>query len=340
MEIVLSEGMNMTHVTLDAVKAGWRCQYWQETFNSIHPRSSASVPDETHFHGRVSWRRMGELLLCDISSAAQRVRRQSSHIRQGEPEVVEVNLQLEGEGMLIQDGRECITRPGDIVLYDSARPYELFYDGPFRLLYINFPKELFRARFGLTEHVTARTISGSSGVGRFLSGYVTELVLRSEEDDALACEALQHHLVDLLITAVSALPRGNGTSAGFCRAMTLCRAKTFITENLGDEGLSPASVAAALGVSRRYLYNLFADEDIPVAFWIRQKRLERCRSDIENSALSMRSLSDIAFSWGFSDAAHFSRAFRNHYGMSPKGCRSAKRASAAVALTHARADNL
>ena len=277
------------------------------------------------FHGRVSWRQIGDLLLCDISSTPQRVLRQSRHIQQCDRDVIELNLQLEGEGKLAQDDRECVTRPGEIALYDSSRPYELFYDKPFRLLYINFPKELLRARFGLTEQITARTIDGTSGVGRFLSGYIKALVLQSEEgEDALFSDRLQNHLSDLLITAVSALPRGSA-SARYCRTMALCRAKTYITEKLRDETLSPATVAKALGVSRRYLYDLFADEDIPVAYWIRQKRLERCRSDIENPALSARSLSDIAFSWGFSDAAHFSRAFRNCYGMSPKDCRTARR---------------
>ena len=29
-------------------------------------------------------------------------------------------------------------------------------------------------------------------------------------------------------------------------------------------------------------------------------------------------MSDIAFSWGFNDAAHFSRSFKEQYGMSPR----------------------
>jgi AraC-like DNA-binding protein len=339
MEIVSSVSATMKHFLLDEVKARWRRQYWEETFNAIHPQSSAILVDEAQFHGRLSWRQMGGLLLCDISSAPQRVCRQSRHIRHGERDVIQLNLQLEGEGRVTQDGRECVTRPGEIVLYDSARPYELFYDRPFRQLYVDFPRELFRDRFGPTEHVTARTIDGTSGVGRFLLGYVKALVLQSEEDDSVFCDRLQTHFVDLLVTAVSALPRGSEAPVGFGRAMTLCRAKSYIADKLGDEALSPASVAEALGVSRRYLYDLFADEDIPVAYWIRRKRLERCRSDIENSALSTRSLSEIAFSWGFSDAAHFSRSFRNYYGMSPKGCRAAKQASAVAARTGARSDN-
>lgn len=340
MQIALSEGAKMNHVSLDQVKAGWRRQYWEETFNGIHPLSSSSVTDEAQFHGRVSWRQTGRLLLCDISSAPQKVLRQSRHIRQCGCDVIELNLQLEGEGKLLQDGRECVTRPGEIALYDSARPYELSYDRPFRMLYINFPKELVRARFGPTEKVTARTIDGTCGMGRFLAGYIRTLVLQSEEEeDALFSDRLQNHLGDLLTTAVSALPPTSGASAKYCRTTALCRAKAFIVDNLGDEALSPATVAAALGMSRRYLYDLFADEDIGVASWILHKRLERCRSDIQNAALSFRPLSDIAFSWGFSDASHFSRAFRNRYGMSPKGCRAATQLGSALPREGAQPDN-
>jgi AraC-like DNA-binding protein len=84
---------------------------------------------------------------------------------------------------------------------------------------------------------------------------------------------------------------------------------------------------------------LFADEDFGVANWILQKRLERCRSDIETAAFSMRSLSDIAFSWGFSDASHFSRAFRKHYGVSPKACRVGTRLSTLSAPNRAQQNN-
>ena len=35
-------------------------------------------------------------------------------------------------------------------------------------------------------------------------------------------------------------------------------------------------------------------------------------------ALHHRSVSDIAFSWGFNDAAHFSRAFKERFRVTPK----------------------
>jgi len=320
----ISPAARMELISLDQVLAGQRRQHWEEMVNTIHPRTSVSVTDEAQFDGWLSWRRIGDVLLSDIRSNAQDVSRENKHIRQDGRHVIQMNVQLTGVVHLSQDGRECTTRPGEIVIYDSSRPYEISIERPSRQLYVEFPLELLRARFGPTEHVTARCIDGASGLGRFLYYYINTLVLQSEEDDALIANRLKDHLVDLLITAFSALPQGAVAPASLCRSMVLHRAKTYVGENLRDESLSPVSVAQVLGVSLRYLYDLFADEDVTIGTWIRQARLERCRADIENPTLSARSLSEIAFSWGFSDSAHFSRAFRNHFGLSPRECRIRK----------------
>lgn len=328
----------MERVTVEDARPGQRRRYWEDALNAIHPQTAAGLVDETRFHGSLSWRRMGDVLLSDIRSTAQYASRQSLHIRRDERDVVQLNVQLDGIGRLVQDGRNCITRPGEIVIYDSSRPYELYFPRPFRQLYVEFPRSLLRARFGPTENVTARTINGASGLGRFLYDYVSSLILQSEDADATAIPRLQNHLVDLLITAFSDLPDGTMTSTSFCRTMALCRAKTYISDNLRNDSLSPATVAQALGISRRYLYDLFADEGMAVGCSIRQARLERCRSDIENPALSGRSLSEIAFSWGFNEAGHFSRAFRNHFGITPRACRTAMRASMASRQAGAHTD--
>ena len=89
------------------------------------------------------------------------------------------------------------------------------------------------------------------------------------------------------------------------------------TARLADPGLSPDMVATAHHVSPRYLYKLFEGEETGVAGWIRERRLERCRRDLLDPALSELPVSAIAFRWGFADAAHFTRVFRTAYGHPP-----------------------
>ncbi|MEU8386459.1 helix-turn-helix domain-containing protein [Streptosporangium sp. NPDC048865] len=99
------------------------------------------------------------------------------------------------------------------------------------------------------------------------------------------------------------------------------RVDAFVERHLGDPALTPDGIAAAHGISTRHLYTLFREEGRTVAAWIRERRLERCRRDLADPSLRDRSIHAIAARWGFTDKAHFSRAFRARYDMTPSDCR-------------------
>ncbi len=56
----------------------------------------------------------------------------------------------------------------------------------------------------------------------------------------------------------------------------------------------------------------------PFSAHVRGKRLERCRADLGNCQYGHLSISDICYRWGFNDPAHFSHAFRQNFGLSPR----------------------
>jgi transcriptional regulator GlxA family with amidase domain len=70
-------------------------------------------------------------------------------------------------------------------------------------------------------------------------------------------------------------------------------------------------------MSARTLDRLFADQPWSVGGLIRHERLEAVRRDLEEPALRHRGVAVLAARWGFFDAAHFSRVFRQHYGYPP-----------------------
>jgi len=92
--------------------------------------------------------------------------------------------------------------------------------------------------------------------------------------------------------------------------------------NLRDPELSPHSAAAAVGISVRYLHRLFHRDGTSFAAWVRTERLRRCHAEITDPAQSERSISDIAFGYGFNDMAHFSRLFTRSFGRSPRTLRT------------------
>ena len=99
------------------------------------------------------------------------------------------------------------------------------------------------------------------------------------------------------------------------------RIKQHVGAHLGDPALNVDALATAMGCSRRQLYNAFAEEADGVAGYILRRRLDACRRALEARAGEHRSLTDIAFGFGFSSMAHFSRAFRAQVGMAPSDYR-------------------
>ena len=49
-----------------------------------------------------------------------------------------------------------------------------------------------------------------------------------------------------------------------------------------------------------------------------QRRLEKCRQALLNQAQHGQGIAQIAYHWGFNDQAHFSRSFKQAFGLSPR----------------------
>jgi AraC-like DNA-binding protein len=102
------------------------------------------------------------------------------------------------------------------------------------------------------------------------------------------------------------------------------RIAMYLRQHLGDPDLSPAQVARAHNISVRHLYNLWAGRDVSPGRWIIQERLEAARRELAKPAAQSRTIAAIAHQCGFTDAAHFSRRFRDAYGMSPRDWREVR----------------
>jgi AraC-like DNA-binding protein len=100
------------------------------------------------------------------------------------------------------------------------------------------------------------------------------------------------------------------------------RITNYIESHLTESTLSPVVIAAALGISVRHVHRVFSNHGSTVADWIRTQRLKHCRTDLCDPRLQGKSITEIAFYWGFNDSAHFSHAFKKEYRICPRTFRS------------------
>jgi AraC-like DNA-binding protein len=108
---------------------------------------------------------------------------------------------------------------------------------------------------------------------------------------------------------------GGATSAREAHLHRICQT---IETLLSDPNLTPGRVAEEHGVSLRYLQKLFTTSGRTFSHYVRTRRLERCRAELVSPLYANLSITEICYRWGFNASAHFSRAFREHYKISPR----------------------
>jgi AraC-like DNA-binding protein len=133
----------------------------------------------------------------------------------------------------------------------------------------------------------------------------------------VAEEVLKHQTIDLIAMSLGKMLQSDTPPVSSVRGLVLLKVRAAIETRLSDPALDGQAVAAAAGVSVRYANAVLAEEGTSIARYIQERRLARCGRTLKDPQQAHRSLSEIAYGWGFSDMTHFGRSFRKAYGMLP-----------------------
>ena len=279
------------------------------------------------FDGTVDMRTIGALPFWRVEGKTQRVRRAAAPSAHGQDEWLMVAIQRRGTGRLRQRDEEAVLCPGDLGLYSTALPYELDFDGAFRQSVVAIPARRLRALCPGIDALTAVALSGTlpqvALLGMmtdcyFETGYA-HLPARTADH---AADALCHALAACAMTALGALETTRPNMGRY----HLERIQRFALSRLGDSELSIAHVVEALDISAAHIHRLYAGEAQTFSAWLWDTRLQLCHLALSNPAMKGLSISQIAFKFGFSHAAHFSRVYRARYGTTPSAWRGRVRA--------------
>lgn len=315
-EVLFDRSMTVCHFTSESYPAVDRAAAWDEILRSVGLRVEALPPADVT-HARASRRAFqDEVEIARLAAGPQVL---TPLLQRADLPIL--FMPLEDGGTLEAAGLSRALRARQLMLLPRQTDWSLTFDQDFRALILSVRASLFRGRkIGTLDFGEARSLS--SGLAHVLAAILATGAKTLDEmrDDEWAC--LAQSLAEMTLT-LSREPVASASEAcpTTTQAALLSRISQTIERRLADPGLTPARVAHLEGISERYLQKLFESIGDNFTHYLRERRLQRSWADLANPAEAHHSVSEIAFRCGFSDAAHFSRAFRDKFGLSPRAFR-------------------
>ena len=229
--------------------------------------------------------------------------------------------QMAGEVVLEQSSREVALKAGDVTVLDPLLPYAgRFFSGS-KLLVLKIPRRLLEARTGKTRQMIARRIRPIAAESSLASSFLAMLPTHAGNLGAAAEVIVADQALDLIAVSFAKAMESGKPRISSARSLALLNLRAAVEARLADPALDTETVAAAAGVSVRYANAVLAQEGTSITRLIQTRRLARCRQALEDPLQGHRTVSEIAYGWGFSDMTHFGRRFKVAFGSSPRDYR-------------------
>ena len=290
---------------------------WQEWAASTIAPIDISVRDRDTF--AAGWRSygLGELRFLQLLAPAQRVVHRGGGSAGSAVPSIQLVYSRRGTLDTRIAGASFTLGPGEFVLLDNTRFYQMDMDQPHEALDLMMPRAWVECWVADPDALLARPLSARNGWGAPLGSLIETMVRHL--DDSPGLRPLLAERIGALLTLVGdaedAVPAGH-------RAALADRILFRVRRDFADPDLTPDAVAASLSISTRYLQALLARRGTSFVREVSGARLDRARDLLVDPHGQHVSIAEIAFRCGFLDPGYFARQFRKRFGVSPRDWRT------------------
>lgn len=264
--------------------------------------------------------RLGACRLSEIKANAHIVVNDRAFWRSFDPDAIKILMQRSGHSRFEQQSIAVDLGPRTAIIYDPVRTYSLQNVSDVDQLILQVPRSTFEDEVLTRLAAPISLPAADDSLTRIVSGLMEMAITETQRLDEAGCRRVGDSLVQL----VSGLIRGKPAAPEFRRSPLEAlreRMVAYIDASLGRSALSAEDIAQHMGCSRRYLHKAFEGEGTTLERFIWDRRLERSKEVLVSPDRRATSISEIAFACGFNSSAHFSRAFKTRYGVSPRELR-------------------
>jgi AraC family transcriptional regulator, positive regulator of tynA and feaB len=293
--------------------------YWVDTICESFLEIDIDSPDRHQFRARLDQTELGPATLHLVEADTQIIRRTPARIAHTRYAGYFLLHLRAGRLCFEQYGRRSRIEAGDCVLIDCNAPYRLDCLNTTRSVALRFPREWLRNWLPAPESLAGSPLRSGTGWSTALGAALATLDTDREEE-----LALPEGVVAEQIAALLALAAGPGARASRGSEKLLNRIRQTIRDRCHMPGLTPGDIAAANGISKRYLHYLFAHSNNTFGGELMRTRLECAHRLLSDTRYTAPAVSEVAARCGFVEPSHFARRFRKAYGVGPTQFRAAR----------------
>lgn len=320
--------MNMLEcVDTERCAVGERVSLWQNWLPRYLARMSLDLLGQERteftplghgrFHGRIEHGELGMLSICRIKAGPHAFSRGFNPSWPTGRRSWLLVLQISGISRYQHDGEDHVVAPNQMHLLDSAEPFATSSPKGCEQIIVMLPDGVSPPILERVAFSKNSISTPSSMLGRIVRN-AFDCYEQIDQDSARHISLSILHLLAGMCRR-SAPDRALSDTPGRAKSARLA---AYLEDHLADENLSPQMTSEAIGCSVRTLHRMFQLEwGVTFGTYLWQRRLERCIADLRDPRQATRSITDIAYSWGFNSSAHFSRLFKATVGQSPKAYR-------------------
>lgn len=270
--------------------------------------------------------RFKDSLVSMVDTSPAMFSRTRSASARSDADTFKIMWQIAGRSSIQQGGREAILVPGTWSVYDSTRPYNVnVLDPGSRFVVLFLPQSEAYAWGPAIPRLLGTALSGKGTAEVALSA-----IGRLLDDEFSLDSAGQMVVQDSVVSLMAAAMRQTAEPEAAMRSRVanprkLEQIREFIVEHIAEPDLSAERIAQEFSMSRRSLYYLFDRIGQTPHAYILGLRLEAARKSLVDERQGSKTITQLAYEFGFADAAHLSRAFHERFGMSPSGWRAQRR---------------
>lgn len=288
---------------------------WHELSCKAFSMSACRRPSNGAFQASIARSRLGALDLADtcVPEKGITMTRGAAEIGQDGRDHFMMFLVKGGRVDFRQGERSVTAKRGDLLVYDQSTPFSMTFEYHQAML-VNVPRTLLSTRLVGVEQVWGTAVSGASPLGGLLAGMVQRLGAFEQDTAKSVIDRVVGATLDILASALEEDPANQRSQSPDCHRL-LPKVERYMLDRLQDPNLNLASIASALNMAPRTLSRVFAAKGTTPIRWLWKQRLAASYRALEERQFA--NVTDAALHFGFSDMSHFSRSFKQEFGVLP-----------------------